>query len=234
MPKPHTVLTLDTALNGCSAGLFTNSSAQGHYEDVAMARGQAEALWPMIARVRAAANIDYADIDGVAVTCGPGNFTGLRIALAVARTFARMQKISAYAVSTTHAIAEGYARQCEGVPDHNICVALDTKRGDYYTQIFSCDCMAIEPPVIRDARAIYTLLEERGSMKLIGHGLSALVADAPGVLAGRYDDASLDRRPDPAVMAAMCFEGLISPGGADELCPLYMREAETNMGKQSK
>ena len=232
-----TLLTLDTALNGCSAGIFKGTPENGYYEDKAMARGQAEALWPMIERVRNQAGIAYHHIDGVAVTCGPGNFTGLRIALTAARTFCRMQALPAYGLSTAHSIAFRYCCNQQGRAKTRNCdvlVALDTKRGDYYTQAFSANCKALEQPTIRHAQAIYALLQANTHTLLIGHGLEDVVADAPESLTGHIAHAQLDMRPMPEMMAAMCFGGYVQAGVSDDLHPVYMREAETSLVQRKK
>jgi tRNA threonylcarbamoyl adenosine modification protein YeaZ len=169
----------------------------------------------------------------VAVTCGPGNFTGLRIGLAVARTFARIRSLCAYAVSTSGCIALAHGKQ-NGGRDGNVLVALDTKRGDYYTQLYSSGNDALEAPIIRDAAAIYEVLQNSSDTELIGHGLSSVIAGAPDDLAGQIAGAGYDRRPDPVTIASICFAGDIRAGGADDLRPLYMREAETNSAKQTK
>ena len=53
-----------------------------------MARGHAEALMPLIARVMDQAGIEFADLDRIAVTVGPGSFTGLRVGISAARGIA--------------------------------------------------------------------------------------------------------------------------------------------------
>ena len=53
-----------------------------------MARGHAEALMPMVAEVMTEAGLDFAALDLIAATLGPGSFTGVRIAIAAARGFA--------------------------------------------------------------------------------------------------------------------------------------------------
>ena len=58
------------------------------HESQAMKRGHAEALMPLIGRVIKEAGIAFADLDRVAVTTGPGSFTGLRVGLSAARGIA--------------------------------------------------------------------------------------------------------------------------------------------------
>ncbi|HEX3859328.1 MAG TPA: tRNA (adenosine(37)-N6)-threonylcarbamoyltransferase complex dimerization subunit type 1 TsaB, partial [Pseudolabrys sp.] len=73
------VLAIDTALEACSAAVLDTALAAvtGH-ESLPMPRGHAEALVPLIARVLDRAKLEFSDIDRIAVTTGPGSFTGLR------------------------------------------------------------------------------------------------------------------------------------------------------------
>src|SRR5438105_4638346 len=83
------VLAIDTALDACSvAVLDTQRAAITASETREMVRGHAEALMPMIARVMDRAATEFADLDRIAVTVGPGSFTGLRVGIAAARGIA--------------------------------------------------------------------------------------------------------------------------------------------------
>ena len=83
------VLAIDTALAACSAAVLdTVYGGVIASESLPMVRGQAEALIPLIARVMQRAELGFADIDRVAVTTGPGSFTGLRVGISAARGIA--------------------------------------------------------------------------------------------------------------------------------------------------
>ena len=80
------VLAIDTALEACSvAVLDTEESARARSRSLPMARGHAEALMPLIATVMSEARTEFAELDRIAVTVGPGSFTGLRVGVAAAR-----------------------------------------------------------------------------------------------------------------------------------------------------
>jgi tRNA threonylcarbamoyladenosine biosynthesis protein TsaB len=74
------LLAFDTATSGCSAAVFRGGARAAH-RAAAMTRGQSEALMPMIDETLAEAGLVYGDLDALAVTVGPGAFTGLRIGL---------------------------------------------------------------------------------------------------------------------------------------------------------
>src|SRR5258708_23650383 len=87
------VLAIDTALEACSAAVLDTERADGAvYESLPMVRGHAEALIPLIARVLKRAGLAFSEIDRIAVTTGPGSFTGLRVGISAARGIARAAK----------------------------------------------------------------------------------------------------------------------------------------------
>src|ERR1700712_1416016 len=80
------ILAIDTALDACSAGVLdTNANRLIAHESHAMKRGHAEALMPLLARVIKESGIGFAALDRIAVTTGPGSFTGLRVGISAGR-----------------------------------------------------------------------------------------------------------------------------------------------------
>jgi len=81
------ILALDSALSSCSAAVIEDGKILCELYENRM-RGQAERLIPMCQEVCATAGLSFADLDALAVTCGPGTFTGVRIGLAAAKGLA--------------------------------------------------------------------------------------------------------------------------------------------------
>jgi len=126
------VLAFDAAGTACSAAVLRDGAIRARRLE-AMARGQAEALMPMIAAVLAEAETPIAALDLVAVTIGPGAFTGLRIGLAAARGLALAADLPLLGITSFAAVAAPAARQSAGRP---VVVALDSKRREFYLQLF--------------------------------------------------------------------------------------------------
>src|SRR6478672_6599671 len=84
------ILALDTSMGACGTAVLLGHGAPCRIvlREERMARGHAEALMPMVAEAMKEAGIDFAKLDLVAATLGPGSFTGVRIAIAAARGFA--------------------------------------------------------------------------------------------------------------------------------------------------
>ena len=98
------VLAIDTCLSRCAVCLFDSAQncvlAEEHQD---LERGHAEILAPMVKRVLAAAGKTPSEVSRVAVTVGPGTFTGLRIGLSFARAFGLARRIPVVGLDTLHA-----------------------------------------------------------------------------------------------------------------------------------
>jgi tRNA threonylcarbamoyl adenosine modification protein YeaZ/ribosomal-protein-alanine acetyltransferase len=107
------ILALDTSLANCSACVYDSASDQIlANEQEFMATGHAEALAPMVARVMKASGKTYADLTRIAVTTGPGTFTGIRIGISFARALALALGIKVLGVdsltATQAAVSKSY------------------------------------------------------------------------------------------------------------------------------
>src|SRR5213595_3592311 len=116
------VLAIDTALEACSAAVLDTNSGIAASETLAMTRGHAEAVTPLIARVMSAAAIEFVDLDRIAVTTGPGSFTGLRVGISAARGIALAAGKPAVGLSTLSTLA---APHVAARSDHVIIAAID-------------------------------------------------------------------------------------------------------------
>ena len=98
------------------------------FED--MPRGQAERLEPMCREVLAAANLDYGDLDAIAVGTGPGNFTGIRIAVSFARGLSQSLGVPAIGVSGFEWLHQGFGWS------GRLAITLPAPRDHAYAQVF--------------------------------------------------------------------------------------------------
>ena len=107
------VLAFDTALGACSVAAWSEGEilAARHQR---LERGHAEALMPMVEAVRAEAGLAYDEFDLIAVTVGPGTFTGLRIGLAAARGLALASGVALVGLTTLEVVAWGIPEQVRG------------------------------------------------------------------------------------------------------------------------
>lgn len=171
LPRPlRTILGLDTSFASCSAAVVLGAGTAGQRvigRLEPMARGQAERVLPMVGEVLAEAGVARADIDAVAVTVGPGSFTGTRIGIAAATGLALGLGVPVLGVSSLNVLAYQAALASPGGAD--ILVAIDMGRGDVYTQRFDSSGVVArdEPRSVRPEALSALLLVERRELRIV-------------------------------------------------------------------
>ncbi|SMH56635.1 tRNA (adenosine(37)-N6)-threonylcarbamoyltransferase complex dimerization subunit type 1 TsaB [Azospirillum agricola] len=220
------VLGLDTATSGCSAALWDDGALTVR-RSAPMARGQAEVLVPLAQAVLADAGIGFSGIDRIAVTVGPGAFTGLRIALAAARGIAVAQDLPVIGVTTFDAVAHGLPEAERA--GRAVLVTVDSRRTEPFLQLFDAALAPLGEPAMLEPAAVPAWLDAR-----LPSGAPLLIAgDGAGplrpVLDGRPDLswATGDGVPDAAVVAAL---GAARPAGLPAE-PFYLRPPDVTLPK---
>ena len=174
------ILALDTALDACSAAVLdTTTSKTIAIESQPMKRGHAEALMPLIARVMAASGVAFTALDRIAVTTGPGSFTGLRVGLSAARGIALAADRPVVGLTTLTAYAAPVVAE-NG--EHPIISAIDARHDHVYFQVVSGNgSPLIKPKVAPIAEALEA--SQFGAPHLVGNAAKILAdrwpADAP-------------------------------------------------------
>lgn len=223
------VLGLDSATSSCSAAVWDD----GRGGIVArrmepMARGQAEVLVPMAQAVLAEAGIGFADLDRVAVTVGPGAFTGLRIALATARGIAVAHGLPVIGIASFDAIA--HAIPAADRQGRSLLVAVDSRRDEPFLQLFDAALAPIGEPGMPAPAEIARWLTGRlpGSPLLLAGDAAETVRTA--LAAADYDlaVAAGPGQPDAAVVAAI---GAVRPAGLPAE-PFYLRPPDVSLPKR--
>src|ERR1700688_1080154 len=147
------ILAIDTALDGCAAGVLdTEAGKLLAQESEGMKRGHAEALMPLIARVMKASGIAFSGLDRIAVTTGPGSFTGLRVGLSAARGIALAAAKPVVGVTTLTAYAAPVVSESGEQP---VISAIDARHDHVYFQVVSGNGGSlIRPQVAPIAKAL--------------------------------------------------------------------------------
>lgn len=127
------ILAVDTALGACSTAVLQDETSLAH-RFVAMERGHAEALAPMVQEAMAEAGLAFADLDRLAVTTGPGTFTGQRVGLAFMRGLRLALKRPLIGITTLEAMAAAAMAETGA---SRAAVLHDARRGEVYFALYA-------------------------------------------------------------------------------------------------
>jgi len=130
------ILAIDTAEDACSAALLVDGQASGRFEIAP--RRHSELILPMMDDLLTEAGLLLGQLDAIAFGRGPGSFTGVRIAAAVAQGAAFAADLPVAPVSTLLALAEG-ARRTRGTS--RVLAALDARMGEVYWSAVDLDAV---------------------------------------------------------------------------------------------
>ena len=222
-PNQVTMLAIDSATTGCSVCIWRDGKVLGAAAKV-MARGQAQELMPMVDQALASAKVEPTDINVVAVTRGPGAFTGLRIGLATARGFALALDVPCVGVTTLEAVAAAV----KDADDRAVLVCVESKREDMYVQLFTNDLAPVTEPLACNADALKALFEAGARVMLAGDAAERALE----MLSSADIDATLstaDPLPDAAVVAEIAAPRVHDVVGSPE--PLYLRPPDAKLPK---
>lgn len=148
---------------------------------------------PMAQDVLAAAGVGFERIDAVAVTIGPGSFTGIRVGLAAAHGIALARRVPVIGVVTLEAVARAARKRLamDRPAPRAILVALETKRADFYVQSFTVEGVALDEPIAALARIVAGRLPA-GRILLVGDAADRLRAALGAINAEIVVDPILD------------------------------------------
>jgi tRNA threonylcarbamoyladenosine biosynthesis protein TsaB len=210
------VLAIDTALAACSAAVLdTERAAVTAHESLPMQRGHAEALMPLIKRVMERTGLAFADLDRVAVTTGPGSFTGLRVGIAAARGLGLAAGKPVVGLTTLAAFAVPFIAADDTLP---VVAAIDARHDQVYLQVFGPGGRTIVAPRLAPLREALRAAAT-GAPRLTGTAAELLAAAWP---AGECPPSAVDQRgaPDIAWVARL---GAAANETAAPPKPLYLR-----------
>jgi tRNA threonylcarbamoyladenosine biosynthesis protein TsaB len=207
------ILALDTCVDACSVAVWADGRALAAISEP-MQRGHQERLAPMVVEALAAAGLNPSQIDRIAVTTGPGSFTGLRVGLAFAKGLALALDRPCVGIGALEALAlsagDGFVAAC-----------LDARRGRVYLQVF-IDGRAVMAPDVLDTEVAAARIAELwtgGPARLVGSGAPLIAQVLPG--------ASVEAlaTPDAGVLARLAATREAGPAPR----PLYLRAPDARI-----
>ncbi len=213
---PSLILAIDTALSATSACLLERDRAEpAAFETMPMERGHAEALVPMIDRVVSRAPGGFGAVFRIAVTVGPGSFTGIRVGVAAARALGLACEVPVVGISTLSVLA---APAMAADPRATVVAAVDARHGNVYVQSFPAAGEAALGPVALPVREAVRALGP-GRFRLVGSGASMMAIEAWSLgLDVEVDEKSF--LPDILFVARL---GLLADPRRAPPTPLYLK-----------
>lgn len=173
------ILSLDTCFDACSAaagrGLRTLTPGIS-FSFEPMQTGHAERLLLMIETVMAEAGLNFKALDRIAVTYGPGTFTGTRICVSAARALALATGAQFVALSSLRLMA--MSARIPAAPTKRIAIATDARRSEVYFEVF--DRHTMQTVVEAQCAAIPAAAKSLGPGPIViaGSGAEQLAAEA--------------------------------------------------------
>jgi tRNA threonylcarbamoyl adenosine modification protein YeaZ len=209
------VLAIDCAASLCAACVYDAVAQKELGRNVLdLGKGHAEHLMAVIADALNASGVGYVDLDAIAVSTGPGSFTGVRVGVSTARGLALALKIPAIGVTTLEALA---AQAREKFPGRAVLVALDGGREEIHAALYD------EAAILRYGPAVSTLAE---MVEMASTNMPVLAGTVGGKIAAAATGV-FDFGPQNATADISVYARLAATKGADEKPhPLYLRAAD--------
>jgi tRNA threonylcarbamoyladenosine biosynthesis protein TsaB len=205
------VLGLDTCLASCSVAVLDGERVLASAREV-MARGHQERLAPMAQAVMAEAELGFDRLERIAVTVGPGSFTGLRVGIAFAKGLCSALGIAGVGIGTLEALAT----EAPGL----VFAAIDARREQLYGQAFEDGRPLTAPDAMRIETAAARLAEIAMGRPptLIGSGAHLLAPMVPSARVLPLEGA------DARQVARLALSRQTGP-----LTPLYLRAPDAKL-----
>ena len=220
------ILAIDTSTDACSAALSLAGEIHERFE--LAPRAHSQLILPMLESLLAEAGIALTQLDAIAFGCGPGSFTGVRIAAGVTQGIAFGANLPVVPVSTLAALAQG---ACDELGLSHVLAALDARMHEVYWGAYSCSGDGIVH--LQDEEGVYT--PDRVPMPMsaqwagVGSGWVSYGTALHTRLAGLVTATHAQRHPRARDVARLGAYGLQHKQAvsAEQALPVYIRNGVT-------
>jgi tRNA threonylcarbamoyladenosine biosynthesis protein TsaB len=216
------LLAVETATDACSAALSINGVITERFEWAANTHTQL--ILPMIDRLMTEAGLKPSDLDGLAFGCGPGSFTGVRIATGIIQGLALGLDLQVVPVSTLAAIAQDYFDRHD---DNVAFVAIDARMGEIFWGVYRRDADGFATLIGSEEVTAAVQIEFPDLVGVgLGSGWGVYQHELTTRLAGRVSHYEADKLPRAAAIARLgglgFAKGLAVP--VELAMPVYLRD----------
>lgn len=222
----QTILSIDTAQGGYALGLQASGKFSANIERER--HSQADILVPEIQSLLDRQSVSFQDLDFIAVTTGPGLFTGIRVGLSTARSLGLALGVPVVGITCFEALAYQYFQT--GKNEAPLIIVLETRRDDFYVQVLeSIDKPKSPGSISRDA--LEDLISSFGSCQLIGNGAERFLKEQQ--VFQNLNDHERYNHIDPEILIELSrFKA--KQGSVSKAEPLYLAPASTSQPKKQQ
>ena len=212
------ILNIETSTTNCSVALSKNGIVIGLKEDNSMEYSHAERLHVYIDEVLKTAKVTIDQLEAIAISKGPGSYTGLRIGVSAAKGLCYALSLPLISVPTLEALAH----QVE-VPKGPIIAMLDARRMEVYSAIYDSDCNEIRSTEaeVLTSESFQELLES-APVYFVGNG----VAKTKDLITHKNAQFIEDKLPSAQQMCALSYDKFKSNAFEDVAYfePFYLKD----------
>lgn len=225
------ILAVDTSGSNCSVALMRDDMLLGEY-NMNFGKQHSVLLMPLITELMAQTGTTPSDLSHLAVSLGPGSFTGLRIGLSVLEAMAYALNIPLYGYTSFETSAEPLSSH-----DRIILVLHDALKKTFYSSAFSADhdtVREILEPEVRDLAQLQDRFGQGDGLVVAGDALSKYRAEIESALpnAKIAGDSVIQRA---SALARLCLKDVLKGVlPKDVTLPKYMRKPQAQREYEAK
>ena len=219
------LLAVETATEACSTALYIDGEITERFS--LTANEHTKLILPMIDTLMSEAGLLPQQLDALAFGCGPGSFTGVRIATGVIQGIAFGADLPVVPISTLAAIAQDYFDSNDNMEQHTAFTAMDARMGEIFWGVYNRDQFGYAALI---GKEVVTLAEDIAFPDLTGIGLGSGWGVYEEILmlrlAGKVKHYEVDIRPRARAIARLGARGFeLGFAVAVELAmPVYLRD----------
>jgi len=228
------ILAIDTSTSIAGVCLFSEDGIIGEFL-MNNLKSHSKNLVPMVDELLKYVNVEMEDIDVIAVSLGPGSFTGLRIGLSVAKGFSYSLGKPIVGISSLDGLAQNVAH-FDGI----ICPMIDSKNGQVYTALYKSENQKIErisEPYCTDLEGLINIISEKRDILFVGDGIYLWEADIRNKLGERAYFAQASHNSVRASSIAQLAYHRAQEGDFDDLfklVPIYIKKSQAEIAYEKR
>ncbi len=228
------IVGIESASLVASVAVVADDNLAAEYT-VNFKKTHSQTLLPMLAEVAGMLDLDWDTVDAIAVSGGPGSFTGLRIGAATAKGLGLARSIPLVHVPTIDAMACNFFGS-----DRLICPMMDAKRAQVYTGLYHCgdELEIVKPQCAMDLKELLAEINELGeSVIFLGDGVPVSRKTIEEMCQVPYSFAPAAMNRQRAATVAMLGAQMFAAGQAEtaaEHAPDYLRVSQAEREMQNR